>query len=155
MAHISTSPPLSFTVLSESYCSAWHQFVKKAHSDLVDDGDCMIHFKPNNDTLIIVGWRGRTIVCAGTICFIREPFLRKPADLTNIVVRADLRCQGIGTQLVNHLLERAKKRESPYATVTVDDSNTAAKKLYEKVGFKPMKNGFPGQYWIRLPQNSR
>lgn len=56
--------------------------------------------------------------------------------ITNIVTKKDLRNQGIGTQLLKHLLLVAQKKNLPSLTLEVNEKNVYAIKLYEKYHFK-------------------
>ena len=57
------------------------------------------------------------------------------AHVTNVVVRDDLRGQGLGRLLMHELLSEAMKRGALCATLEVRSSNAAAIKLYESLGF--------------------
>lgn len=57
------------------------------------------------------------------------------AHVTNVVVRENLRGQGIGRRLMIELLERAKEKGALCATLEVRASNAAAIHLYETLGF--------------------
>lgn len=56
-------------------------------------------------------------------------------ELENIVVAADARGKGIGTRLLAELLSRAQMSKSETVFLEVRESNMAARRLYEKVGF--------------------
>lgn len=53
-----------------------------------------------------------------------------------LAVRSEKKRQGFGLALITHLI-KAHKPFSPCISLTVENSNIAAKKLYEKVGFAP------------------
>lgn len=57
------------------------------------------------------------------------------AHITNIVVKSDLRGQGIGNRLMIELLTRARSKGAVCATLEVRASNAAAIHLYQKLGF--------------------
>lgn len=57
------------------------------------------------------------------------------AHITNIVVKSDLRGQGIGNRLMIELLARARSKGAVCATLEVRASNAAAIHLYQKLGF--------------------
>ncbi len=57
-------------------------------------------------------------------------------QLVNIAVHPDLRGQGLGRRLVNHLLLEAESREAEKIFLEVRPSNRAAIGLYERLGFK-------------------
>lgn len=56
--------------------------------------------------------------------------------ITNIAVREDCRRRGIATMIINRMLEIAEEKEMIGITLEVRMSNTAAKSLYTKLGFK-------------------
>ncbi len=57
--------------------------------------------------------------------------------ITNIVVKKDLRCKGIGSMLLDKLIELCKKEKDINSiTLEVNTKNIPAIKLYEKYGFK-------------------
>jgi [ribosomal protein S18]-alanine N-acetyltransferase len=57
------------------------------------------------------------------------------AQITNLVVRRDQRRKGIGRQLVEFLLDRARGEECGACTLEVRYSNTMALALYRSLGF--------------------
>lgn len=59
-------------------------------------------------------------------------------DVTNIAVLPEFRRRGIGGKLLNTLIEAAKELKLELITLEVRKSNTAAKNLYKKYGFKPI-----------------
>ena len=59
------------------------------------------------------------------------------ADITNIVVRKDMRNKKVGTELLRRLLEKIEPMEKiEVVTLEVNENNKPAIKLYEKFGFK-------------------
>lgn len=57
------------------------------------------------------------------------------ADMMNLAVHPDYRGKGIGTNLVNVLIENLIKSQITCLTLEVRKSNAAAISLYEKLGF--------------------
>jgi ribosomal-protein-alanine N-acetyltransferase len=57
-------------------------------------------------------------------------------ELENIVVAADARRTGLGTQLLAALLAQARETNSQSVFLEVRESNAAARSLYEKAGFQ-------------------
>ncbi len=57
-------------------------------------------------------------------------------QLVNIAVHPELRGQGLGGKLLNHLLREAESREAEKIFLEVRPSNRAALGLYERLGFK-------------------
>ena len=57
--------------------------------------------------------------------------------ITNIATKTPYRNMGIGSLLVEALIEEAKKLEMIGLTLEVRTSNIAAQNLYNKYGFKP------------------
>lgn len=56
-------------------------------------------------------------------------------NLNDLWVRADLRAQGIGTQLIHGLMQRGKAEGAKIACITVNESNAGARRLYARLGF--------------------
>lgn len=57
-------------------------------------------------------------------------------EITNIVVKKNMRNKGIGNLLLNKLISIAKTMQKNSITLEVNSSNVDAIKLYEKNGFK-------------------
>lgn len=57
-------------------------------------------------------------------------------EIENIVVAPAARRMGIGSRLVDTLGVRAKQTNSDAVFLEVRESNTAARRLYEKLGFR-------------------
>lgn len=58
------------------------------------------------------------------------------AHILNLCVRPELRCQGYGGLMLNHLLDHARAQRGSMAVLEVRHSNTPALALYEKLGFE-------------------
>jgi ribosomal-protein-alanine N-acetyltransferase len=58
------------------------------------------------------------------------------AQITNIVVRQESRCQGIGRRLVEFLLDCAASEMCTSCTLEVRKSNAHAQSLYRSLGFE-------------------
>ena len=58
------------------------------------------------------------------------------AHITNIAVHPEFRERKIGEKLVKEMLRTAKENKAEHITLEVRASNDAARKLYEKLGFK-------------------
>jgi [ribosomal protein S18]-alanine N-acetyltransferase len=56
-------------------------------------------------------------------------------ELENIVVASAARCQGLGTQLLHGLLQRARQQHAVAILLEVRASNAAARALYQGCGF--------------------
>ena len=66
-------------------------------------------------------------------------------ELENIVVAPTARREGLGSRLVQHLLSIARKSNSDAMFLEVRESNIAARRLYEKLGFR--ENGRRKAYY--------
>lgn len=66
-------------------------------------------------------------------------------EITNIVVRKDMRNKGIGNILLNRLIELSKENKKNTIFLEVNSNNLVAIKLYEKNGFK--KVGLRKKYY--------
>lgn len=58
------------------------------------------------------------------------------ADIMNIVVKKDLRNNGIGTLLLEYLINFAKSKSIKSITLEVNENNSSAIALYQKFDFK-------------------
>jgi len=58
-------------------------------------------------------------------------------ELENIVVAAECRRNGVATRLMQAFLTQAKQMKGESAFLEVRESNTAARALYERLGFQP------------------
>jgi ribosomal-protein-alanine N-acetyltransferase len=56
--------------------------------------------------------------------------------IDNIAVFSNFRGLGVATTLLNHLISVSKEEKCDLVTLEVRESNTIARKLYEKLGFK-------------------
>lgn len=69
---------------------------------------------------------------------------RRPASgvlmMDGIVVRPDWRGHGIGTKLLERLFEVASEHDKPVVRLDVVDTNPAAHRLYERMGFVQLEN---------------
>jgi [ribosomal protein S18]-alanine N-acetyltransferase len=57
------------------------------------------------------------------------------AHILNVCIRSDLRSYGVGRQLMNYLLDRAREEYMQDVFLEVRPSNAVAMKLYESMGF--------------------
>lgn len=95
-------------------------------------------FDPSMSQIIrVMRWRTIRVVTMGIILF-----KRPRADvmhLDTLVVRPDVRGQGIGTRLIEASESVAQTEGKRLLTLEVEDINLRAKQLYERVGFKKEK----------------
>ena len=61
--------------------------------------------------------------------------INEEAELLNIAVAASHRRQGLGDKLMTHALSLAKSRGVKAVYLEVRESNTPARRLYEKYGY--------------------
>jgi len=73
---------------------------------------------------------------SATVGFLIAQHVGPEWELENIVVDREIQGKGIGTQLLNELLNHAKQVNSEAVFLEVRESNEAAKGLYEKLGFQ-------------------
>src|SRR5882724_12051105 len=57
------------------------------------------------------------------------------AQITNVVVRKESRCQGVGRRLVEFILDCARSESCTTCTLEVRQSNAHAQSLYKSLGF--------------------
>ena len=71
----------------------------------------------------------------GILAFLVAQHIAPDWELENIVVAATARRKGLGKRLLHHLLSTARETNSTAVFLEVRESNTAARTLYEQVGF--------------------
>jgi GNAT superfamily N-acetyltransferase len=91
---------------------------------------------------IYVARDGRKVVAMASLLFtISTAEGGKAALFEDLVVRSDYRKQGIGAQLLKHVIEEARAEGVLRITLLTDMQNERAQALYRKMGFvgSPMK----------------
>lgn len=91
--------------------------------------------------LILVGLLGRRLV--GTVIVARGPDNSRPPDtvewtIVGLVVRFRFRGLGVGERLIRRVLEAARQARVPRLRIDVFPENTAAVRLYRKLGFREL-----------------
>lgn len=99
--------------------------------------------KSNNSKYIVIKINTEIVGFAGIII--------TPVDveITNIVTKKSERKKGIGTLLLDRLIEMAKKTDKDSISLEVNEINNPALKLYEKAGFTVVgkrKKYYDGKY---------
>lgn len=103
----------------ETFSMPWH---KESFIDMVNN--------PNAIYLVASDDSGVIYACAGALSVVGE------GNICNIAVKNDYRGQGIGERLVRELLAKGiKEFDITEFTLEVRVSNSAARALYEKLGF--------------------
>ena len=108
--------------LENDFDDFWNYNVFK--SELENENSKYIVAKINNE---IVGFAGIWIAI-------------DVAHITNIVVKKDLRNIGIGSLLLQNLIQMCKNLDLAELTLEVNQHNSKAIKLYEKYGFKKVRS---------------
>lgn len=83
--------------------------------------------------------KGSVKAIASEILFSRTP-VKGELLMDGIVVSEDFRGKGIGKNLFQKIVELAKEKNYKQIRLDVIDENPRAKKLYEKLGFEPIKH---------------
>ena len=109
-------------ILFEEFDDFWSEGILK--KELESENSKYIVIKENDE---ILGFAGIWI---------------SPVDcqITNIVVKKIYRNQGIGSRLLEKLIEVAKETEFDVLSLEVNEKNESAIKLYEKYGFEIVRN---------------
>jgi ribosomal-protein-alanine N-acetyltransferase len=74
------------------------------------------------------------------------------SHILNLSVRPDSQRQGIGTKLMNHFLQLARRHNADTVMLEVRPSNTPAIGLYQKLGFNEIgirRNYYPAEHGQR------
>lgn len=89
-----------------------------------------------NSYLFVVKQKSLQIENINTIIgFAGVQFILDEANITNIVVKKDIRNQGIGNLLLNKLIDFSKQNNMSNITLEVNENNQYAIKLYNKFNF--------------------
>ncbi|MFH1562619.1 MAG: ribosomal protein S18-alanine N-acetyltransferase [Nitrospirota bacterium] len=86
--------------------------------------------RERNDSYFIVAKLADKIIGYGGFWLVIDE-----AHLVNIAVHPDFRRQGIGIQIMQHILNLAKQLGAKRATLEVRESNLIAQNFYNKFGF--------------------
>jgi ribosomal-protein-alanine N-acetyltransferase len=87
-----------------------------------------------------------------TLGFLVALHLAPEWELENIVVARAVRRKGLGKQLLDALLAAAKETDSNCVFLEVRESNSAARSLYETVGFE--QTGRRASYYANPPEDA-
>jgi len=90
-----------------------------------------LHKLHENDTFRILVWKAGEEILGHCILF----RVLDEGEITSLTVRKDRRSEGIGTEFLTALLKYLKDDGARIAYLDVRESNTAARRLYEKCGF--------------------
>lgn len=95
------------------------------------------YFRQGNHVTVLA-WDGETAVGCASICYISVmPTFSHPggkrAHLMNVYVRSSHRRQGIARNMLEHLIDDARKRNTSQITLDATDDG---RPLYESLGFK-------------------
>lgn len=97
---------------------------------------------PNND-LVVLEADGRL---AGMMQLTFIPYLTHTGSWRCLVegvrVAREFRDQGLGTQLLEHAIERARERNCSLVQLTSDKQRTGALRFYAALGFRATHEGF-------------
>jgi len=86
------------------------------------------------------------------IAFLVANHLEREWELEKVVVKPTFRRQGIGTRLLNELLNLARETNAESVFLEVRESNQAARTLYLKWGFE--QNGRRRGYYTNPPEDA-
>jgi len=128
-------PPLSLRIepMGLEDLPAVHEIERASFSTPWPDDAYRAEITTNRLATYLVARSGETLVgFAGIWLMVDE------AHVTTFAVHPDWRRQGIGERLLLTLLDVALARRAREATLEVRLSNVAARRLYEKYGFRPV-----------------
>lgn len=99
-------------------------------------------FHAENSNYLIAKWKQEIVGFAGIKTMLEE------SDIMNIAVKNNFRNQGIGTLLLQKLIDLSKQRNLTSITLEVMEKNYPAIHLYKNLGFKQIgmrKNYYQGE----------
>lgn len=118
-----------------------HPWTRESIEALIEDSDKIALVACSSGSGIIAGYIGAS-------CVLDE------AEIGNICVLPSFRGAGAGTQLLASMIKILQGRGISSIFLEVEDSNTAAAHLYEKLGFSPYntrKNYYgPGKHAVLM-----
>lgn len=79
--------------------------------------------------------------------------IQDQGELANIAIRSDLRRRGLGSRLLDHVMENARRRGVKSLYLEVRESNHAATAMYEARGFRQI--GMRRDYYERPREDAR
>lgn len=126
--------------LAESHLSQIMEIEAKSHSAPWSEPSFRKELDHPYSEFVVAVKDGKVVGYAG------EWILADEAHVTTVAVDPDCRRQGLGRQLMEELLDRAKLRGAACSTLEVRVSNTAAMALYEQLGYvraATRKNYYP------------
>jgi GNAT superfamily N-acetyltransferase len=93
---------------------------------------------------VVVAILGNEVVAMAQLLYLRHFQHRGGlcAEVESVHVRSDLRSHGIGGQLMNEVLRRAKERGAYRVQLTSNATRTKAHQFYERLGFQPTHLGY-------------
>ena len=71
----------------------------------------------------------------GVVAFCSFWLVLDELHINNLAVRGDFRGRGVGTALLEHVIQAGASRGADRATLEVRRSNAPARRLYERLGF--------------------
>ncbi|MBO5248827.1 MAG: ribosomal protein S18-alanine N-acetyltransferase [Clostridia bacterium] len=90
-----------------------------------------LHKLKINETFRILIWKNEREILGHCVLF----RVMDEAEITSFSVRKDLRGKGIGSEFLMKLLDYLRSDGAKIAYLDVRESNTAARRLYQKCGF--------------------
>jgi ribosomal protein S18 acetylase RimI-like enzyme len=112
-----------------------HPQVVVFHRDWGRDGDTALVAEEDGDVIGLVWWRFFTDEEHG------EGYVDDATPELAIAVRDGYRGSGVGRKLMVAAAERAKKDGLAHLSLSVDDENVGAKRLYESLGYVDYEPG--------------
>ncbi|HPN67098.1 MAG TPA: GNAT family N-acetyltransferase [bacterium] len=100
-----------------------------------------IHQCTNKKNLVCLVLEDEKIIGFGSLIIYHIPTKGLVGRLEDIVIDNQRRGEGLGEKLVCQLIEIAKKKKLSFIELTSNSQRTAARSLYEKLGFKPKETG--------------
>ena len=89
-------------------------------------------------SLVLLAWQDERAVGVAVCVWGFSTFAAKPSlNVHDLAVLPDFQGQGIGWSLLEEAERRLRQRDGCKLTLEVHDTNTGAKRLYERFGFGP------------------
>ena len=106
----------------------------------------IINNDPNNELIVIESDDSETTAIIGILQLTYIPYLTYKGSwrclIEGVRIHKDYRGQGLGTQLFEWAIQRAKKKHCNIVELTSNKTRVEALRFYESLGFKASHEGF-------------
>lgn len=100
---------------------------------IISDEKCFCYVLENDD---------EEVIGSATLAVYQGPIKGLTGVVEDVIINEKYRGQGLGKMIMNKLIETAEENNLQQITLTSNPSRTAARKLYQDLGFELCDTGF-------------